>query len=157
MLSEGPRPRPRAAQHNGTVEEPIVLQRRFRLWLYTVGDSEMLLHGRADAKGEEHLNVLFEDVDAVKLRLSYRPLVLQRADDDTRADILSFAGVPARFQAERLCLILPIPDTEPGFIVCGRATVLAHPDDGTYGLHRLALKRTEHTRVLHSLTQRHPQ
>jgi hypothetical protein len=126
------------------------------MWRYHIGHSELLLHGRADVEGEEHLNVLFEDVSAVKLQRSYKPLVLQRADDDTRADLLSFTGI-VHFQARYLCLILPTPDTEPGFIVCGRATVLAHPHDRSYGLDRGALKRNGHARVLHSMRHQHLQ
>jgi hypothetical protein len=45
--------------------------------------------GRAGSADLEYLNVLFEDVRAVKLRASYRPLILQPADDSTRVDILA--------------------------------------------------------------------
>jgi len=51
--------------------DPIVLDHRFRVWGYGVGHSQLLLHARADATDFEYLNVLFEDVRAVKLRSSY--------------------------------------------------------------------------------------
>ena len=73
--------------------EPIVLDRRFRVWSYGVGHLQLLLHSRADAAGSEHINVLFEGVRAVKLRSWYQPLILAPADDSVRSDILNFADV----------------------------------------------------------------
>ena len=132
--------------------EPITLNRRFRVWRYGVGHSQLLLHAHADSSHDEHLNVLFEDVRAVKLRASYQPLILQPADQNTHADILTFAQIPARHQARYLCLTLPTADTEPGFIACARATILTTKatdpaDPYTWN---------EHSRVLHSLKQPHP-
>ncbi|SEG91768.1 hypothetical protein SAMN04489712_13045 [Thermomonospora echinospora] len=126
--------------------EVLTLQRRFRPWRYGVSHSELLMHGHADANGDEHINVLFEDVRAVKLRTFYDPLVLQPADEQTRLSILDFAQVPARFHARFLCLTLPTPDAEPGFIACARATVLSTSTDraGIYDW-------TDRSRVLHDL------
>jgi hypothetical protein len=105
--------------------DPIVLHHRFRVWRYGVGHSQLLLHARAGASDPEHVDVVFEGVRAVKLRSSYQPLILQPADETTRAQILTFADVPARHRTRMLCLTLPTPDDEPGFVVCARATVVA--------------------------------
>jgi hypothetical protein len=137
--------------HNRAME-PTTLHRRFRPWSYGVGHSQLLLHAQADRSHDEHINVLFEDVRAVKLRSSYHPLILQPANQDTRVGILTFAQVPARYQARFLCLTLPAPDAEPGFIACARATVLAtnatDPAD--------AYTWNEYSRVLHVLKQPRP-
>jgi hypothetical protein len=105
--------------------DSIVLDRYFRVWRYGVGHSQLLLHARAGDADLEHLNVLFEDVRAVKLRSSYQPLTLRPADDPIRTEILTFADVPARHQHRYLTLTLPSPSGEAGFILCARATVLA--------------------------------
>ncbi|MFD0583653.1 hypothetical protein [Dactylosporangium darangshiense] len=104
--------------------DPIVLDRRFRVWRYGVGHSQLLLHSHAGAADAEHLNVLFEDVRAVKLRSSYQPLILRPADGPARDDILDFAGLPERHQHRFLSLTL---STRPeiGFVLCARVTVLA--------------------------------
>jgi hypothetical protein len=98
-----------------------------------VGHSQLLLYARAGAADLEHLSVLFEDVRAVKLRSSYRPLMLRPADDPTRTEILTFADMPARHQHRYLTLTLSSPSGGGGFIMCARATVLAvaktHPPD----------------------------
>jgi hypothetical protein len=84
------------------------------------------IHTRA-ADGGEHLSVHCLDVRAHKLRGQYRPLVLQRADPDTRERLLDFAGIPDRHRSKFLCLTLPTEDD--GFIVCGVARVRAEPHD----------------------------
>jgi hypothetical protein len=109
------------------VMEPVVLDRRFRPWRYGVGHGQLLLHSPAEQNHGEHLDVLFEGVLAVKLRSSYRPLTLHPADPDIGAAILAFADVPARHRDRVLCLALPTPHAEPGFIACARATILATP------------------------------
>lgn len=73
----------------------------------------------------EHLNVLFEDVRAVKLRSSYRPLILRPANGEIRSGMLDFGGIPAGYRHRYLALILPSPPSRPGFILCARAAVLA--------------------------------
>jgi hypothetical protein len=88
-----------------------------------VGHSQLLLHARAGATDAEHLNVLFEDVRAVKLRSSYQPLILSPTDDLSRDDILAFAGIPERHQHRYLSLTLST-QPEAGFVLCARATVL---------------------------------
>lgn len=107
--------------------DPVVLDRRFQPWRYGVGHSQLLLHSPAGNAHEEHVNALFEGVVAVKLRRSYRPLILQVADRATRAEILAFAQIPERHQEGILCLTLPTqePDIGSGFIACARATILA--------------------------------
>ncbi|MGK5444585.1 hypothetical protein ACSNN7_22555 [Micromonospora sp. URMC 105] len=128
--------------------EPITLDRRFRPWRYGVGHSQLLLHAHADSSHDEHINVIFEDVRAVKLRSSYHPLTLQPAEQDARASILAFAQVSARHQARFLCLTLPTPDAEHGFVACARATVLttnaSGPDAYTWN---------ERSRLLYVLKQ----
>lgn len=132
------------------VVEPIVLDRRFRWWRYGVGHSQLLLHAHADADHDEHVNVLFEGVYAAKLRLSYRPLILHRADDETRAGILAFSEIPARHQARLLCLALSSPRAEAGFVACSRATVLANAKADSSDF--VVDVWTDHSRVLHALT-----
>lgn len=107
--------------------ESIVLDRNFRVWRYGVGHSQLLLHAPAGDDEREHLNVLFEDVRAVKLRSSYRPLILRPADGQIRNEMLAFADIPARHRHTYLSLILPSPPSGCGFILCARATVLAVP------------------------------
>ncbi len=127
----------------------MTLHRRFRPWRYGIGHSQLLLHARAHGSHNEHLNVLFEGVLAVKLRSAYHPLILQPADQHARASIVAFAQIPARHQDRILCLTLPTPDTEPGFIACARATVLAttatDPADADIW--------NDYSRVLHVLKQ----
>jgi hypothetical protein len=108
---------------------PIVLDRRFRVWQYGVSHSELVFHARAGGADVEHINVLFEGVRAVKLRSSYRPLILHLADESARGPLLASAGIPARHQARMLCLALSGDDAESGFVVCARATVLAVPKE----------------------------
>jgi hypothetical protein len=104
--------------------DPIVLDRRFRVWSYGVGHSQLLLHARADAAHLEYLNVLFEDVRAVKLPSSYQPLILALARSPVRSDILAFAHMPVRHRHRYLSLTLSA-EPEDGFVLCARATVLA--------------------------------
>lgn len=104
--------------------DPIVLDRRFRVWRYGVSHSQLLLHAHADTTHFEHLNVLFEDVRAVKLRPSYQPLILAPADNPVRNDILAFADMPERHRLRYLSLTLST-EPEAGFVLCARATVLA--------------------------------
>ncbi|MET7804168.1 hypothetical protein [Micromonospora chersina] len=132
--------------------EPLTLRRRFRPWRYGISHSTLLLHAHADSSHNEHLNVIFEDVRAVKLCPSYNPLILQSAEDDTRANILAFAQVPEHHQARYLCLALPTADTEPGFIACARVTVLANTatDSGD------AYTWNEYSRLLHQLREPSP-
>ncbi|MFI7492214.1 hypothetical protein ACIBXA_27930 [Micromonospora echinaurantiaca] len=52
---------------------PLTLHRRFRPWRYSISHSTLLLHAHADSGYDQHLNVLFEDVRAVKLRPFYEP------------------------------------------------------------------------------------
>ncbi|MEV4624975.1 hypothetical protein AB0J90_01610 [Micromonospora sp. NPDC049523] len=127
--------------------EPITLHRWFRPWSYGIGHSQLVLHADADSSDNEHIDVLFEDVRAVKLGGSYRPLILEPADPDTRAGVLAFAQIPVRHQARYLCLTLPKPDAEPGFILCARATVLASETSNP----RHHPVRNEQARVLHLL------
>jgi hypothetical protein len=104
--------------------DPIVLDRRFQVWRYGVGHSQLLMHSLAEAADSDHLNVLFEDVRAVKLRWSYHPLVLMPAGNPIRNEILSFADIPERHQHRYMSLTLSTrPDA--GFVLCARATVLA--------------------------------
>jgi hypothetical protein len=132
---------------------PIVLDRWFRVWRYGIGHSQLVFHARAGSGDPEHVNVLFEDVRAVKLRSAYRPLVLQPVDEPTRAQLLGFAGLPARHQARMLCLGLSDQGAESGFVVCGKATVLAVPKepDGEK-VHPLTVW-PEHARPIYCLTQ----
>lgn len=99
------------------------MDRRFRVWRYGVGHSQLLLRSPADRDEPESVHVLFEGVCAVKLRTSYHPLTLQRAGGEERERILAFTEVPEKLHARMLCWTLPNEDE--GFIVCGRATVLA--------------------------------
>ena len=103
---------------------PIVLDRRFQVWRYGVGHSELLLHAHAGAADVEHVNVLFEDVRAVKLRTSYQPLILASAAHAMRDGILAFADIPQRHRFQYLSLTLSARP-ESGFVLCARVTVLA--------------------------------
>ena len=81
------------------------------------------MHSRATADDAEHINVLFEDVRAVKLRAAYRPLILHTAGSPDRLEPLEFAEIPVRFRPGRICLTLPT--SQDGFIVGAKAAVLA--------------------------------
>ncbi len=136
--------------------DSINLDRRFTPWRFGIGHAQLLLRGRTHDGDTQRLSVLFEDVRAVKLRRSYQPLQLRRAEPDSRDQILDFAQIPDRRWARYVCVTLPVEDL--GFVVCGRATVLtadieANPSDPWW---------PEHARVLHvlkndtpSLGQRH--
>jgi hypothetical protein len=128
--------------------DPIVLDRRFPVWSYGMGHSQSLLHARADAAHLEYLNVLFEDVRAVKLRSSYQPLILAPARGPVRNDILAFADMPVRHRHRYLSLTL---STEPehGFVLCARATVLAVDKTNDQNPIRSSWPRA--ARVLHTL------
>jgi hypothetical protein len=86
--------------------DPIVLGRRFGVWGYGVGHSQLLLHARAGAADFDYLNVVFEDVSGVKLRSSYQQLILVPTGNPVRKDILAFADVPERHQHRYLSLTL---------------------------------------------------
>jgi len=133
------------------VVDPIVLDRRFRAWSYGVGHSQLLLHARADAAQLEHLNVLFEDVRAVKLRSSYQPLILALAPGPVRNGILAFADMPVRHQHRYLSVTLSA-EPEDGFVLCARATVLAA--DKTKDQNSIRFSWTDAARMLHTLRPR---
>ncbi|GIE35774.1 hypothetical protein Ait01nite_088190 [Actinoplanes italicus] len=101
-----------------------MLDRQFRVWGYGVAHSRLLMHARADTADPEYLNVLFEDVRAVKLRSSYQPLILASASNPVRNDILAFAAIPERHRHRFLSLTLST-EPEARFVLCARATVLA--------------------------------
>lgn len=123
--------------------DSIVLDRRFRVWRYGVGHSQLLLRSPIDGDGSDAVHVLFEGVRAVKLRTSYHPLALRRAAGEERERMLAFAEVPERHHSRMLCVTLPSEDE--GFIVCGRATVLA------VARNDLSSGWPENARVLHHL------
>ncbi|WP_285550883.1 hypothetical protein [Actinoplanes regularis] len=109
--------------------EPVMLDGTFRLWSYGVGHSQLVLHARVADGDQDAVSVHFEGVRAVKLRASYPGLVIQPADPPTRTRLLDYAGVPDFLRQTELCLTLPTE--EDGFVVCGRARVLAgrHSND----------------------------
>lgn len=127
--------------------DTLTLERRFRPWRYGIGHSQLLMHSQANASSDEYINVLFEDVRAVKLRSSYEPLILQQADERTRPGLLGFAQVPPRLHPRFLCMTLPTEDAEPGFIVCARATVLSTTSTDSADLYAW----TDQSQVLHTL------
>jgi hypothetical protein len=112
--------------HSRSVES-IVLERRFRVWTYGVGHSQLLLRSPSMGSQAETMHVLFEGVRAVKLRTSHDPLELRAALGEDRLRLLDFAGIPERLHDKFACITLPSEDD--GFIVCGRATVFAVPGD----------------------------
>lgn len=128
--------------------DPIVLDRRFRVWSYGVGHSQLLLHARADGRHVKHLAVLFEDVRAVKMRSVYRPLILAPAHSPVRDEILAFADITAGHQHRHLSLTL---STEPqdGYVLCSRVTVLAVDKTNDDDLTRPSWR--DAARVLHTL------
>ena len=130
------------------VVELIELDRRFQWWRYGISHSHLVLHVHADDTHDEHLNVMFEGVCAVKLRRSYRPLILHLADDETRAGILAFAEISAHHHDKLLCLALSSPRAGGGSVACSRFTVLAD----AAGNDLVADRWTEHSRVVHALT-----
>jgi hypothetical protein len=90
--------------------------------------------GRGGQRADRHRRAIIEAMDAIVLDRSFRvwrygvghsQLLLQPEAGTTRDEILAFAGIPARHQHRFLTLTLPSPPTEPGFVVCGRASVLA--------------------------------
>ncbi len=125
--------------------DSVNLDRRFTPWRFGIGHAQLLLRGWTHDGDTERLSVLFEDVRAVKLRGSYQPLQLRRAEPFSRERILDFAEIPGRHWARYVCLTLPVEGL--GFVVCGRATVLAtdielDPSDTWW---------PAHARVLHVL------
>jgi hypothetical protein len=126
---------------------PILFDRRFQVWRFAIGHSQLLLHSHGGAAGVEHINVLFEDVRAVKLRSSYEPLILAKAGHQLRAEILAFADLPESHRHRYLSLTLST-QPEAGFVLCARATVLAA--DGT-GFEAPVPFWPDGARVIHTL------
>jgi hypothetical protein len=102
--------------------QPVVLDGVFRLWVYGVGHSQLVLHA-PPASGGDAVSVLFEGVRAIKLRTSYPGLVIQPVDAPIWARLLDYAGVSEDWRPKTLCLTLPAE--EDGSVVCAKATALA--------------------------------
>ncbi|BCY08707.1 hypothetical protein L3i22_037950 [Actinoplanes sp. L3-i22] len=111
-----------------------------------MGHSQLVLRAQVPGRDEDEIDVLFEGVRAIKLRMSYKGLVIRTADASTRARMLDYAGVPEFLRQRELCLTLPAEDD--GFVVCAKATVLTGKRSGDQSGWRLPEPAT----VLHTLT-----
>jgi hypothetical protein len=125
--------------------DSINLGHRFTPWRFGIGHSQLLLRGWPHEGESERLWVLFESVRAVKLRRTYQPLELRRAEPVSRERILDFAEIPDRHRARYVCVTLPVEDF--GFVVCSQARVLAGDIESTSNDPRWP----EDARVLHVL------
>lgn len=103
--------------------DALTLDGRFMPWQFGIGHAQLLLRARPRDGQTERLSVLFEGVQAVKLRRAYRPLHLRRTTGQAREHLLDFADVPVQHRWRFVCLTLP--DEDSGFVVCGGARVLA--------------------------------
>lgn len=110
----------------------------FRVWRYGIGHSELVMRSNTDTRAvgwspgqpgepDEWVEVIFEGVRAVQVRTvgSYKPLRLSRVDEERRPALLQFARIPDRWHHRTLCLEVSDHQGEPGFVVCGRARVMA--------------------------------
>lgn len=95
--------------------------RRFKLWRYGVGHSQLLL--RSLPTGDQPcLDILFEGVRWIELPMSFESLVISRAGAPD--ELLRKAGLPDDMGALALELT---GSGGAGHLVCGRATAAYTP------------------------------
>jgi hypothetical protein len=136
--------------HHGHVL-PIVLERYFQTWLYSVSHAQLVLLSRAKPSDADNLVAHFEGVRAMELLSSYRPLVIDVVGEPQRGELIAWAGVPPRLRDA--FLYLSVSSGSPrGYVTCGRMTILAMPAGDARPDHLLS--RPPGTRVLHSYRPR---
>lgn len=107
---------------------PWRTERRFRLWRYGVGHSQLMLRSPGDG-GDETLSIQFEAVEFMKLRRSYADLVLRLPREDEKVGFVEIKSLPI----PQLCLVLE-SRTHIGFVACSRVTarMIDDPEDDSW-------------------------
>ncbi|NUO58270.1 MAG: hypothetical protein HOV78_16500 [Hamadaea sp.] len=126
-----------------------MIERPFRLRHYMVSHTRLILHSFAQPDEPESFSVLFGGVQAMHLHTRvYHPLIIEEADEATRAGMLAFAAIPERIQDRMLCLTLPDSQGGAGSIVCYFASVFARPRDQSGGVDARAFDEARHIRTI---------
>ncbi|WP_240138103.1 hypothetical protein [Streptomyces sp. MUM 178J] len=97
--------------------------RRFRVWRYGVGHSQLLLRSAPDPSNPERLDLLFEGVEAIQLVTHYEALELHTLDEAENGHIFEMSGVPAHLRPERLVLGLR-SRSGAGYVQCLKVSAL---------------------------------
>ncbi|MDH6115622.1 hypothetical protein P3T36_007829 [Kitasatospora sp. MAP12-15] len=105
----------------------FTVERRFRVWRYTVSHLTLLLRSAAWREGEETVDVWFDGVRAMNLQESFGSLTVRAADPKERDRMVAHAADIIRDPVNRppLCLILASGQSQ-GSIVCAHVRVTAH-------------------------------
>ncbi|WP_457032860.1 hypothetical protein [Kitasatospora sp. P5_F3] len=104
----------------------FTVERRFRIWRYTVSHMTLLLRSAAWHEGEETVDIWFDGVALMNLHERYEQLTIRAAVPDERDLLLERAGgrIHPAMKKPPLCLILASDQSE-GSIVCAHARVTA--------------------------------
>jgi hypothetical protein len=104
----------------------FTIERRFRVWLYTVSHQTLALRSLARFPGDDTVDVWFEGVESMNLHKSFEPLTVRTADAGERARIFAWAAADIDDVDRRppLCLILGSAGPD-GFVVCAHVRVQA--------------------------------
>lgn len=117
------------------VESVYFPERTFQVWAYTVGMGRLLIRSTKSATFPTRVDVLFQNVKAMKLPTRLDGLVVRLADEVERRAIESETG------------LLTSDDTKPfviegtgyvGYIVAG--VIVSHEDAGEYNDESALLK-----------------
>jgi hypothetical protein len=104
----------------------FLVERRFRIWRYTVSHMTLLLRSAAWHEGQETVDVWFDGVKAMNLQESFGPLTIRVAGPDERGQLLTRVAGLIHDPVNRppLCLILSCDQYE-GSVVCAHVRVTA--------------------------------
>ncbi|MEH1163863.1 hypothetical protein V6V47_00590 [Micromonospora sp. CPCC 205539] len=101
---------------------PVVLMGRFRPWTYRISHAELEIR-RTDG-GDAVDRVMFYGVLAVKLKSTYSPLILRRADERRRQEMLDFLGIED--PRGRIIPVLVSSGPDDGFVACASFVLRQH-------------------------------
>jgi hypothetical protein len=120
---------------SGSAGFPILLDRRFRPWRYSVSHSELSLRSVDAGLNGEFIEVLFYSVLGMKLKTVYQPLVIALADNSEAGRILEFIEIKQEQAPKIQCISL---DAGGSFVACMRFSIWSHPRDVEYDSSGLA-------------------
>lgn len=109
---------------DGASTRTLAVDRRFRVWRYTVSHQTLMLRSTARFAGDDTIDVQFDGVAAVSLHQSFQPLTIRAAELGERERMLEFARADLYDPDGRppLCLVLA-SDGPDGYVVCAHARV----------------------------------
>lgn len=109
---------------------PLSLAGRFRPWRFGVSHAELVLRSVPCPTDHEVVELVFRGIVGMTLKSVYEGLLLAEASTARAAEILRFADVAGRPQAQRVrCLTLE-PESEESFVACVGFSVWSYPVDG---------------------------